>query len=81
VVKTGHTDIDDTTILWVPSIKLVVTGDAVYANTYLYLGESGTATKRREWIAALDKIAALGPEHVVQGRESVRCDGCFGLGA
>ncbi|KAJ3454837.1 hypothetical protein MRS44_013437 [Fusarium solani] len=67
VVRTGHTDTDDTTTLWVPSIKLAVTGDAVYANTHPYLGESGTATKRSEWIAALDKIAALGPEHVVGG--------------
>jgi hypothetical protein len=40
----------------------------VYANTHPYLGESGTATKRREWIATLDKIAALGPEHVVGGQ-------------
>ncbi|KAH7115524.1 beta-lactamase-like protein [Dactylonectria estremocensis] len=67
VVRTGHTDTDDTTTLWVPSIKLAVTGDAVYANTHSYLGESGTATKRSEWIDALDKIAALGPEHVVGG--------------
>ncbi|KAF5012807.1 hypothetical protein FDECE_1096, partial [Fusarium decemcellulare] len=67
VVRTDHTDTDDTTTLWVPSIKLAVTGDAVYANTHPYLGESGTAAKRSEWINALDKIAALGPEHVVGG--------------
>jgi glyoxylase-like metal-dependent hydrolase (beta-lactamase superfamily II) len=67
VIRTGHTDTDDTTTLWVPSIKLAVTGDAVYANTHPYLGESGTATSRSEWIAVLDKIAALEPEHVVGG--------------
>ena len=37
VVRTGHTDTDDTTTLWVPSIKLAVTGDAVYANTNPFL--------------------------------------------
>ncbi|KAI3575696.1 beta-lactamase-like protein [Fusarium oxysporum f. sp. albedinis] len=67
VVRTGHTDTDDTTTLWVPSIRLAVTGDAVYANTHPYLGEFGTAAKRREWIEALDTIAALEPHHVVGG--------------
>lgn len=67
VVRTSHTDTDDTTTLWVPSIRLAVVGDAVYANTHPYLGESGEASKRNEWIAALDKIASLGPEHVVGG--------------
>ncbi|KAF5603994.1 Zn-dependent hydrolase [Fusarium pseudocircinatum] len=67
VVRTGHTDTDDTTTLWIPSIKLAVTGDAVYANTHPYLGESGTAAKRKEWIEGLDIIAALEPSHVVGG--------------
>ncbi|KAG5803314.1 hypothetical protein H9Q74_011772 [Fusarium xylarioides] len=67
VVRTGHTDTDDTTTLWVPSIKLAVTGDAVYANTHPYLGESGMAAKRKEWIEALDTIAALKPSHVAGG--------------
>lgn len=40
---------------------------AVYANTHPYLGESGTTAKRAQWIEALDKIAAVGPEHVVGG--------------
>ncbi|KAM0190635.1 hypothetical protein ACHAPI_009307 [Fusarium lateritium] len=67
VVRTGHTDTDDTTTLWVPSIQLAVTGDAVYANTHPYLGESGAASKRKEWIKALDTIAALKPKFVVGG--------------
>ncbi|UNI17154.1 hypothetical protein JDV02_003530 [Purpureocillium takamizusanense] len=67
VVKTGHTDTNDSTTLWVPSIGLAVTGDAVYANTHPYLGESGSKESRLEWIAALDKIAALHPRSVVGG--------------
>ncbi|KAH8695377.1 putative metallo-beta-lactamase domain protein [Talaromyces proteolyticus] len=67
VVRTGHTDTDDTTALWVPSIGLVVTGDSVYNNTHPYLGESGSKQKRLEWIASLDKIAALKPDFVVGG--------------
>ncbi|KAJ9156585.1 Metallo-beta-lactamase domain protein [Pleurostoma richardsiae] len=67
VVRTGHTDTDDTTTLWVPSISLAVTGDAVYNNTHPFLGESRGKQARLEWIAALDKIAALKPTAVVGG--------------
>jgi len=64
VVDLGHTDTDHTTCLHVPSIGLVVAGDAVYNDVHLYLAES-TADTRREWIAALDKIESLKPHAVV----------------
>src|SRR6266566_9907006 len=64
VVELGHTDTDDTTCLNVPSIGLVVAGDAAYNDVHLYLVESNPQT-RREWIAALDKIEALNPHAVV----------------
>src|SRR4030095_10046619 len=40
VVELGHTDTDDTTCLHVPSIGLVVAGDAAYNDVHLYLVES-----------------------------------------
>ena len=64
VVELGHTDTDYTTCLHVPSIGLVVAGDAAYNDVHLYLAESN-AQKRREWIAALDKIESLKPRAVV----------------
>ena len=63
-VELGHTDTDHTTCLHVPSIGLVVAGDAAYNDVHLYLAESNTE-KRREWIAALDKIESLHPRAVV----------------
>jgi glyoxylase-like metal-dependent hydrolase (beta-lactamase superfamily II) len=63
-VELGHTDTDYTTCLHVPSIGLVVAGDAVYNDVHLYLAESN-AQKRQEWIAALDKIESLNPLAVV----------------
>jgi glyoxylase-like metal-dependent hydrolase (beta-lactamase superfamily II) len=63
-VELGHTDTDHTTCLHVPSIGLVVAGDAAYNDVHLYLVES-SADKRQEWIAALDKIEALNPRAVV----------------
>src|SRR5258705_12356655 len=69
VVKVGHTDTDDTTCLHVPSIGLIVAGDAVYNGIHPFLNESNRQT-RRDWIAALDKIEALKPSAVVAGRKS-----------
>ncbi len=63
-VELGHTDTDYTTCLNVPSIGLVVAGDAAYNDVHLYLAESNAQT-RREWIAALDKIESLNPRAVV----------------
>jgi len=63
-VELGHTDTDHTTCLNVPSIGLVVAGDAAYNDVHLYLAESN-AQKRQEWISALDKIESLNPRAVV----------------
>jgi glyoxylase-like metal-dependent hydrolase (beta-lactamase superfamily II) len=63
-VELGHTDTDNTTCLNVPSIGLVVAGDAAYNDVHLYLVESN-AKSRREWISALDKIESLNPRTVI----------------
>jgi glyoxylase-like metal-dependent hydrolase (beta-lactamase superfamily II) len=63
-VELGHTDTDYTTCLNVPSIGLVVAGDAAYNDVHLYLAESSGQT-RREWISALDKIESLNPRAVI----------------
>src|SRR5438876_3839660 len=63
-VELGHTDTDYTTCLNVPSIGLVVAGDAAYNDVHLYLAESNAQT-RREWISALDKMESLNPRAVV----------------
>jgi glyoxylase-like metal-dependent hydrolase (beta-lactamase superfamily II) len=68
VVPLGHTDTDNTTCLHVPSIGLVVAGDAAYNGVHLYLAESNPQT-RREWIAALDTIEALHPRAVIAGHK------------
>jgi glyoxylase-like metal-dependent hydrolase (beta-lactamase superfamily II) len=66
VVQLGHTDTVHTTALHVPSIGLVLSGDAVYNNTHPYLAECDEKA-RGEWLSALDKIEALHPQAVVVG--------------
>jgi glyoxylase-like metal-dependent hydrolase (beta-lactamase superfamily II) len=63
-VELGHTDTAHTTCLNVPSIGLVVAGDAAYNDVHLYLAESDAKT-RQEWISALDKIESFNPRAVV----------------
>ena len=63
-VEFGHTDTDNTTCLNVPSVGLVVAGDAAYNDVHFYLAESN-AKSRQEWISALDKIESLNPRAVI----------------
>ena len=66
VIELGHTDTSHSTALYVPSVGLVVSGDAVYNNTHPYLAECDDKS-RAEWVRALDTIEALNPRWVVAG--------------
>ena len=66
IIELGHTDTSNSTGLYVPSIGLVISGDAAYNNTHLYLAECDEKA-REEWLDALDKIDALHPRAVVVG--------------
>jgi glyoxylase-like metal-dependent hydrolase (beta-lactamase superfamily II) len=68
VIETGHTDTLDTTALHVPDLGLIVTGDVAYNHCHMFVGPS-TADSRAEWIAALDRLAALNPAAVVTGHK------------
>ena len=67
-MNVGHTDTDDTTALHVPDLGLVVAGDSVYNGVHQYLAESDSQG-RKDWLAALDIIEALGPRAVVAGHK------------
>ena len=68
VINMGRTDAAHTTSLHVPSIGLIVGGDAVYNGIHPYLGETDSQS-RREWIAALDKLESLRARAVVAGHK------------
>jgi glyoxylase-like metal-dependent hydrolase (beta-lactamase superfamily II) len=74
IVEAGHTDTVGTTALWVPDIRLLVSGDVVYNNTHMFLGET-TRESRTEWITALRTLKSLQPADVVAGhKDPVRDD-------
>jgi glyoxylase-like metal-dependent hydrolase (beta-lactamase superfamily II) len=64
VVDAGHTDTEVSTCLHVPSIGLLVGGDAVYNGIHPYLGETDRES-RLEWMATLDRLEALGAGTVI----------------
>ncbi|MEV6609008.1 MBL fold metallo-hydrolase [Kutzneria sp. NPDC051319] len=68
-IETGHTDTDDTTVLHVPSIGLVVAGDVAYNGVHQYILEA-QGDGFRSWLDALDKIEALHPRAVVAGHKN-----------
>lgn len=73
-VEVGHSDTDDTTVLHVPSIGLVVCGDVVYNGVHQMLGETADGG-HEAWLAALDIVEGLDPTYVVAGhKDSTRPD-------
>jgi len=68
IIKQGRTDSPDSTSLYVPSIGLIVAGDVVYNQCRMYVGDT-TPESRKNWIAALHRLAALNPTMVVAGHK------------
>jgi glyoxylase-like metal-dependent hydrolase (beta-lactamase superfamily II) len=68
IIEQGRTDAPDSTSLYVPSIGLIVAGDVVYNQCRMYVGDT-TPESRKNWIAALDRLAALNPAIVVAGHK------------
>jgi glyoxylase-like metal-dependent hydrolase (beta-lactamase superfamily II) len=73
IVEVGHTDSDDTSVLHVPDLRLVVAGDAIYNGVHMYLGQSAVGGFG-PWRDAIDKVEALEPRHIVCGHQNSRLD-------
>jgi glyoxylase-like metal-dependent hydrolase (beta-lactamase superfamily II) len=68
IIEQGRTDTVDTTSLHVPAIDLVVGGDVLYNECHMFVADS-TPASRANWIAALDRLAALSPKVAVAGHK------------
>ena len=73
IVEVGHTDSDDTSVLHVPDLRLVVAGDAIYNGVHMYLGQSAVGGFG-PWRDAIDKVEALEPRHIVCGHQNSGLD-------
>ena len=74
IVEVGPTDTDDTTVLHVPDLDLVVAGDVIYNGVHMYLAQSVVVGGFGPWREAIDKVDALKPRHIVCGHQNKQLD-------
>ena len=58
VIPVGTTDTVHSSVVHVPGLNLVVSGDVVYNQTHMWL-QGSTPDSRASWVKALDTVAAL----------------------
>jgi glyoxylase-like metal-dependent hydrolase (beta-lactamase superfamily II) len=68
VIEVGQGDIRPSTVVHVPAIDTVVSGDVVYNQIHAMLGLSGP-DEWQEWIASVDRVEALHPTTIVAGHK------------
>ncbi|MGA5200672.1 MBL fold metallo-hydrolase [Streptomyces variegatus] len=72
-IEVGHSDTDDTTVLHVPSIGLVVAGDVIYNGVHQFLTESA-GDGIRSWLSAIDTVENLAPRWIVASHKDKLLD-------
>ena len=74
IVEVGDTDSQDTSVLHVPDLELVVAGDVIYNGVHMYLAQSAVVGGFGPWRDAIDKVEALKPRHIVAGHQNKQLD-------
>jgi glyoxylase-like metal-dependent hydrolase (beta-lactamase superfamily II) len=74
IVEAGQTDSEDSTVLHVPDLDLVVAGDVIYNGVHMYLAQAAVAGGFGPWRDAIDIVEALEPKHIVAGHQNHRLD-------
>ena len=69
VIPVGATDTGHSSVVHVPGLNLIVSGDVVYNRTHMWLAGS-TPSTRANWARALDTVAALGPQTIIAGHRN-----------
>lgn len=63
------------TFLWIPSLKTILGGISLTANSHLWIGDSATAESRFTWLKILDEMEKLEPRTVIPGHYLLNNDG------
>lgn len=74
IVEVGATDIQDSTVLHIPDLELVVAGDVIYNGVHMYLAQGAVEGGFGRWREAIDKVEALEPRHIVCGHQNEQLD-------
>jgi glyoxylase-like metal-dependent hydrolase (beta-lactamase superfamily II) len=68
-IVAGQGAVPNSTIIWVPSLRLAVCGTIAYGSVHLMQAGTATKEKRNAWIAAIEKVEKLGPTSVVPAHQ------------
>lgn len=68
IMHVGQGDADHSTVVWIPSLRAVVTGDVTYNGAHVWTAETD-ADARKRWHRSLDAIKELRPLTVVAGHK------------
>jgi glyoxylase-like metal-dependent hydrolase (beta-lactamase superfamily II) len=68
VIEVGQGDIRPSTVVHIPAIDTVVSGDVVYNQIHAMLGLSGPE-EWQDWIESLNRVERLGPTTIVAGHK------------
>src|SRR5215813_660647 len=71
LIPVGTTDTGHSSVVHVPGLSLVISGDAVYNQTHMWLRRS-TPDSRASWARALDAVAALEADTLIAGHRNPR---------
>jgi hypothetical protein len=74
IVEVGSTDSDDTNVLHVPDLELVVAGDVIYNGVHMYLAQSMVVGGFGPWREVIDKVEVLRARHIVAGHQNRQLD-------
>jgi glyoxylase-like metal-dependent hydrolase (beta-lactamase superfamily II) len=69
LIPVGTTDTVHSSVVHVPGLSLVVSGDVVYNQTHMWLMRS-TPDSRASWLRALDAVAALAADTIIAGHRN-----------
>lgn len=73
IIEVGHSDTDETTVLYVPDLDLLVAGDVIYNGVHQFLVESKNGGLDA-WRRAIDIVADLRPRFIVAGHKNKSLD-------
>ena len=73
IIEVGHSDTDDTSVLHVPSLDLVVAGDVIYNGVHQFLREA-QGDGIQQWLRAVTIVEDLAPHFIVAGHKNRELD-------
>lgn len=68
-VEVGHADTDDSSVVYVPDLGLVVAGDVLYNGVHMWFGESAGGGLDA-WRKAIDAVEALNPRSIIASHKN-----------